>query len=208
MNKREIAPGLWRWTGWHEEWKEEVGSVCWQGADALCLIDPIVPREESDRFWGALDSDVERLAQPVHVFITIYWHARQARAIAERYNARLWAHAPARGPIERRAGPIGELFLAGQPLPGGIEAFKARGSEVVFWIPDAQALVTGDVILGAKGGGLELCPESWRPKGGGHAKVRENLSALTGLPIERVLVSHGEPVLENARVALLRLVRA
>ena len=208
MDARDLAPGLWRWTGWHEEWKEEVGSVCWQGEDAVCLIDPIVPPLESDRFWSVLDSDAERLALPVHIFITIYWHTRQARVIAQRYNARLWAHAPAQAPIERRAGPVSELFAARDPLPGGMEAFQARGSEVVFWIPGARALVTGDVILGAKGGGLELCPESWHPKSGGHAKVRENLSALAGLPIERVLVSHGEPVLEGGRVAFERLLSA
>jgi hypothetical protein len=25
MDVLEIAPGLWRWTAYHEEWKEDVG---------------------------------------------------------------------------------------------------------------------------------------------------------------------------------------
>ncbi|MGD0167524.1 MAG: hypothetical protein ABSC51_09605 [Gaiellaceae bacterium] len=204
MDAREIAPGLRRWTGWHEEWKAEVGSVSWQGADALCLIDPIVPPETSDHFLAVLDQDVERLRLPLHVLITIYWHARQARQVVERCGARLWAHAPARAAIERRAGPVDESFAPGDPLPGGIEAFQARGSEVVYWIPKPRALVTGDIILGDKAGGLELCPESWPPKSD-HRKVRGLLSALAGLPIERVLVSHGEPVLANAATAFARL---
>lgn len=204
-NVREIAPGLKRWTAWHPEWKESVGAVAWQGAEAFCLIDPIVPPESAGAFWIWLDAEVERLALPVHVLITLYWHSRQSRALVERYDARLWAHAPARAPIERRAGTVSDLFLPGDSLPGGLQAFQARGSELVFWIPGALALVTGDVILGAGGGRLELCPESWSPKGGGHAKVRENLSALAGLPIERVLVSHGEPVLEHGRAAFERL---
>ncbi len=207
-NAREITPGLRRWTGWHEEWKEDVGSVSWQSAEAFCLIDPIVPPESPDEFWSWLDGEVERLALPLHVLITLYWHARQARTVVDRYGARLWAHAPARAPIERRAGKTSDLFRPGDPLPGGIQAFQARGSEVVFWIPEARALVCGDVILGAAGGGLELCPESWHPKGGGHATVRENLSALAGLPIERVLVSHGEPLLEHGGAAFERLLRA
>jgi glyoxylase-like metal-dependent hydrolase (beta-lactamase superfamily II) len=205
VDVREITSGLRRWTGRHQEWKENVGSVSWQGGEALCLVDPIVPPENAAEFWSWLDSDVERLALPVHVLLTIYWHARQARAVVERYDARLWAHAPARAPIERRAGKVSDLFRPGDPLPGGLQAFQARGSEVVFWIPKAQALVTGDVILGTGRGRLELCPESWSPRGGGHAKVRENLRALAGLPIERVLVSHGEPVLERGRVAFERL---
>jgi glyoxylase-like metal-dependent hydrolase (beta-lactamase superfamily II) len=208
VDKHEIAPGLWRWTGRHEEWKAGVGSVSWQGAGAFCLIDPIIPPEDADEFWSALDREVERLALLVHVFITVFWHARQARAVVKRYGARLWAHAPARAPIERRAGAVSDLFLPDDPLPGGLQAFQARGSEVVFWIPEPRALVTGDVILGTAEGGLELCPEFWSPKGGGHAKVRENLSALAGLPIERVLVSHGEPVLERGRLAFERLLRA
>jgi len=205
VDATEISPGLWRWTGWREEWKENVGSVAWQGGEAICLIDPIVPPDHGDEFWRALDRDVERLALPVHVLITIYWHARQAREIVKRYGARLWGHAPACGPIERRAGAISDLFLADDALPGGLRAFRARGSEVVFWIPEPRALVTGDVILGTEEGGLRLCPETWHPKGGGQSKVRENLRALADLPIERVLVSHGRPVLENGRAALERL---
>jgi glyoxylase-like metal-dependent hydrolase (beta-lactamase superfamily II) len=205
LNWHEIDPGLRRWTGWHPEWKAEVGSVWWQGADALCLIDPIVPPDSSQGIWSALDQEVERLGLPLHVFITIYWHARQAREVVERYGARLWSHEPAKATIERRAGPADVLFLPGDELPGGLEAFQARGSEVVYWIPEPRALVTGDVILGGKEDELALCPESWAPKGGGHAQVKKNLRALAGLPIERVLVSHGEPVLEGAREAFARL---
>ena len=204
MDVLEIAPGLWRWTGRHEEWKEDVGAVSWRGAGAFCLIDPIVPPGDEALFWQSLDGDVERLALPVHVLLTVFWHARQARQVAERYGARIWAHAPARAPIERRAGPIDELFRPGDQLPGGIEAFQARGSEVVYWIAEPKALVAGDVILGSDGG-LQLCPESWSPGGGGHSRVREHLRALASLPIESVLVSHGEPVLADASAAFARL---
>jgi len=62
--------------------------------------------------------------------------------------------------------------------------------------------VPGDVILGSEGGGLRLCPESWLPAGVGHARLRGILAPLLELPVERVLVSHGEPVSENARARL------
>ena len=26
----ELAPGLWRWTAYHEEWKAEVGTQSWE----------------------------------------------------------------------------------------------------------------------------------------------------------------------------------
>lgn len=208
VDAHEITTGLWRWTDWHPESEETVGSVSWQNTEAICLIDPIVPPEKGDELWDVLDRDVKRLALPVHVFITVFWHARQAREVVDRYDARLWVHAPARAPIERRAGAVSDLFRPGDELPGGLHSYQARGSEVVFWIPAPRALVTGDVILGAGDGGLALCPESWSPKGGGHVKVRENLSALAGLPIERVLVSHGEPVLKSGQAAYERLLHA
>lgn len=207
MDVLEIAPGLWRWTGFHEEWRQSVGCVYYEAPGAVVLVDPLVPPEDADRFWAALDRDVERAARPVHVLVTIYWHTRNAREIVERYGARLWAHVKAERTVGRRAGEVTDLFDPGDPLPGGVEAFLGRWSEVVYWIPEHRTLVTGDIVLGGKDGGLRLCPESWTPTAGGHGRWRENLAPLLDLPVERVLVSHGEPVLENGKAALAPLLR-
>src|SRR5690242_16326715 len=58
----EIAPGLRRWTGLHEEWKEQVGAVALDSDDGLVLIDPIEPPRGVRR--------------PEHVLLTVFWHAR------------------------------------------------------------------------------------------------------------------------------------
>ena len=60
MDVLEIAPGLWRWTAYHEEWKEEVGCVFVATEDGVVLIDPLVPADDTARFWKALDRDVKR----------------------------------------------------------------------------------------------------------------------------------------------------
>jgi glyoxylase-like metal-dependent hydrolase (beta-lactamase superfamily II) len=65
--------------------------------------------------------------------------------------------------------------------------------------------VPGDVILGAEGGGLRLCPDSWLPGSTGQSQLRSSLQPLLDLPVERVLVSHGEPVLRGGRQALERI---
>lgn len=75
----------------------------------------------------------------------------------------------------------------------------------MFWLPDIRTLVPGDRILGAPGGGLRHCPESWLY----WVKVdldglRSLLEPLLELPIERVVVSHGEPVLQDGQAALRR----
>lgn len=204
MDVQEIAPGLWRWTGFHEEWRQDVGCVYLEAPDAVVLIDPLVPPEDEERFWAALDRDVERAARPVEVLVTVYWHTRSAARIAERYQARIRAHAKARRTVGRRAGRI-VPFEPGDALPGGVEAMLGRWSEVVYWLPQQRTIVTGDVVLGSDDGGLRFCPESWSPKAGGHAAWRRNLLPLLDLPVERVLPSHGQPVLDDAAGALRRL---
>ncbi len=203
MEVSEIAPGLWRWTGWHEEWKQHVGCVYVETERDVCLIDALVPPEEPARFWAALDRDVERVGGEVHVLLTVFWHARSTRELVSRYGARLWAPSRAKAAVERRAGTVTDPFRRGDPLPGGIEGLDSgRSNEVVFWLPQHRALVTGDVILADDGGGVRLCPESWLPAGTGHAELRRALRPLLELDVERVLVSHGEPVLERGGEAL------
>ena len=58
------------------------------------------------------------------------------------------------------------------------------------------------MILGADNSGLRLCPASWLPAGIDQARLRESLRPLLDLPVERVLVSHGKPVLRKGHAAL------
>ena len=189
MRMEELSRGLWRWTGLHPEWtpeqggpegwEQEVGCVYYEAPEAVVLVDPLVAPEDEERFWRALDRDVERTSKPVHVLLTVHWHTRSAEAIAARYG-----------------GEIG-----GDP-PRGVEGHDAvHFDETVFWIPEHRALVFGDVVLGAEGGGVRLCPEGWL-EGAGHAELKEVLRPLLDLPVERLLVSHGEPVLRDAHSAL------
>jgi glyoxylase-like metal-dependent hydrolase (beta-lactamase superfamily II) len=205
MEVDRIADGLWRWTGFHEEWKHDVGCVYFEGDDAVCLIDPLVPPEGRDRFLAALDRDVERLALPVHILLTIFWHARSARELAERYGADVWASSRIRAAVERRAGRV-RRFSPGDALPGEIQAIAtAKRNDTIFFVRRHRALVAGDVILGSEGGGLRLCPASWLPAGVGLEELRVSLLPLLELPVERVLVSHGAPVLGDGANALRAL---
>jgi glyoxylase-like metal-dependent hydrolase (beta-lactamase superfamily II) len=103
---------------------------------------------------------------------------------------------------------VTDAYRPGDRLPGGIEALPtARAAEVVFWIPQHRALVPGDVLLGGEDGGLRLCPPTWLPEASSVEKVAESLRPLLELPVERVLVSHGEPVLEDGGAALAAVLR-
>lgn len=215
MQVTRIADGLWRWTGLHSDWtpddggpngwEQEVGCVYLDGSDAVVLVDPLVPPEDADRFWEALDRDVEQAGRPVHVLLTVFWHGRSARELADRYGGEIWAHERVRD-VERREVEPTRFFTFGETLLGGVEPRDAvRFDEAILWIPAHGALVFGDVVLGAEPGRVRLCPEGWLGESAGHAELKEALRPLLELPVERLLVSHGAPVLEGGGAELARV---
>jgi hypothetical protein len=181
MNVAQLAPGLWRWTAPHPDWKEggdweqEVGCVYYEAPSATVLIDPLVPPER-ERFFEALDRDVERRGLPVSILLTCAWHARSADELTERYGV--------------RDDPQGVVHLAFELV-----------EETMYWLPDHRALVPGDSLMGDGRSGLMVCPDTWL-EGDTPARLREELRRLLELPVERILVSHGEPVLEGGHAAL------
>jgi len=90
----------------------------------------------------------------------------------------------------------------------GVETITIRrAGETMVWLPGPRALVPGDRLLGDDAGGLRLCPPGWLrylPSRMTEAELREALRPLLELPIEMVLVSHGEPVLRDGRAAIER----
>jgi glyoxylase-like metal-dependent hydrolase (beta-lactamase superfamily II) len=195
MDVQELRPGLWRWTASHPEWDHaqhwgpEVGSVYAELPDVVAVIDPLVPADEEERFWSALDADVERLGLPVHVLLTVHWHERSVATVLDRYSATLWR------PEEKG------------DLPTGVRAEAVEGSdwiEAAFFLEQHRALVLGDLLIGTNGG--VQVPVDWFPKAE-RDWVRSELKPMLrerfgALPVELVLVSHGEPVLENGPAAL------
>ena len=205
MDVLEIAPGLWRWTGYHEEWREEVGCVYVETEDDVVLVDPLVPPEDTARFWKALDRDVKRAGGRVHVLVTVFWHARSASEMVERYDASVWAPKSGKAAVGRRAGRVTDPFGPDDPLPGGIRASRtARAAEVVYWVPEHSALIAGDVLLGDGKRGVKMCPDSWLPEGKTQRDLAASLRPLLDLPVRRILVSHGRPVLTGGGRALAR----
>ena len=196
-----MRPGLWRWTGEHPEWDHaeswgpEVASVYAELEDTVVVVDPLVPNDEEERFWEALDRDVERGGgRPLHVLLTVHWHERSVAAVLDRYHATLWR------PEEK-----GEL-------PKGVHAEVVKGSdwmEALFFLEPHQALVAGDLLIG-RDGGVEM-PIPWFPKDErewAETELKPDLRRrLAALSIELVLVSHGEPVLEDGAGALDRALR-
>jgi glyoxylase-like metal-dependent hydrolase (beta-lactamase superfamily II) len=202
MELQEIAPRLWHWTAPHPEWKpsyargggweEIVSSYALVADDALVLFDPIVPADEPDRFWEALDGDVEHHGPP-SILITLYWHARSSQEIADRYEGTaVWAHEPAARLVGRRV-RYTHTFEVGDELPGGVEAIPLHNrDEVAFWLPSHKSTVIGDTILGGDGK-ARLCPPSWLRKSDSMDEVRAAVHRILKVPENRLLLTHGGP---------------
>jgi hypothetical protein len=194
----EIAPGLWRWTAHHPAWKpdaerdspgdwdQDVGCVLFSHAQSAVFLDPQLPAD-TESFWRWCDGSVG--SRSVHVLTTIRFHGRSREAVADRYG--------------------GEVVTSLRTLPDGVRAFRFRAAdETMFWLPAHAALVPGDLIIGDATGGVRLCPESWlgymtpppRP-----AELRTLLRPLLELPVARILVSHGQPLLTGGAAALQRI---
>jgi hypothetical protein len=193
-NVVEILPGLERWTAPHPEWNaraepgsaddwgQTVGSVLYEQPDVVTLIDPLLPLDGREGFLRWLDSRID--GRPVSILTTIRWHRRDREELAERYRA--------------------QTRRAWNAVPPGVKPRPLRGAgETLFWLPAAATLVAGDRLIVVEDVGLRLCPQSWltdvhvnRPG------LAELLSPLLELPVERVLVSHGDPVLIDGRAAL------
>jgi hypothetical protein len=192
VNIREVAPGLWYWAAAHPDWRgatdwpEQVGCVCYRSPETAVLIDPLLPRGEESSLWDFVDG----LARPVDVLLTAPWHRRDAPTVAERYGTTVWAHERTRQRLD--------FPTRSDALPAGVEAFvpEADGEgQVAFYLPEHEALVVAEFFMGT-GDGLRLCPSpAIADVGAFHRSMRK----LLDLPIERVLVAHGEPVLADGR---------
>jgi hypothetical protein len=206
---RELLPGVHRWELPHPEWTPEdaeggqgwdevVASYLVETEDGPVLVDPLVAPGD----WAELD---EQLAgRPPHVLITLFWHTRSAGAVAGRYPGTvLWAYERA-APLVQERGVEARTFAAGTALPGGIEHVEVgRAYEVAYYLRDRRALVVGDAFLGTPDGGARLFPATWLL--GDYEAVRAGLQeALSRLPIDHLLLTHGEPVLERGGTALTR----
>jgi glyoxylase-like metal-dependent hydrolase (beta-lactamase superfamily II) len=168
-----------------ENWPEEVPVVRYETDDEVVLIDPFLPPDDSFDPHG----------KPVRVLLTQGAHYRGTADFVERYAASVWAPPNAAWPTIPNPATTDEL-------PAGVEAIELDGEpqQVVFFIPEHRTLVTGDVLSGT-GVRLHVFVDEADAE-----RLLPSLDALAELPIERIVIPHGELVESNGATRIREVV--
>ncbi len=213
---RRIAKDLWRWTARHPEWHPgefgaEVASFAVRAGDDTLLIDPLLPPEPKP----VIELVESILGERLSILITLPYHVRSSEQLRERFRKQaettIWGHPSCAARLKRKAGfkPIDPPA----PLPAGVSAYtigKPRRFETPLLIPSHRALVFGDAVA-EQGGRLRVwATDRVDDKVERFYRERFNptLKPLLELDFERVLVTHGEPVMKDGKKALRSALRS
>jgi hypothetical protein len=205
----ELAPGLWRWAARHPEWHPgrfgaEVASFALERGDELLLVDPLLPVDDGGPILDTLD----RLAdgRSVHALITVGYHVRSAEPLCHRYGGHVWG--PPSCASRLREPSSLRVLEPGAPGPAEAAAFligRPVRSERPLWLPSHHALAFGDAVVTTPDGALRLWaqkPLDDRGRRWYRERFAPTLAPLLDLPAQRVLVTHGAPVVEEGADAL------
>jgi hypothetical protein len=205
----EIGLGIHRWSTAHPEWRpandwgKDVASFALVTDSVLSLVDPLLPPDEAPerpRVLADLDALVEK-ARQVEILITIPFHARSTLELLERYrDVTVWGHSGTKRRLGasvrlhaiepgRRAGAVAQAQRIGSPVR----------QETPLFFPDHRALAFGDAVIGVEGTlrvwqSVNNKQERWYRE-----RFIPSLRPLLELDVERVLVTHGPPILEGGR---------
>ena len=210
----EIDTSLWRWTARHPEWHPgefgaEVGSYALRTRGDALLIDPLLPEDEAEReaVLDLIDSMCD--ARRMGILITIPYHARSAEEIWTRVGDRLptTIHGHAATAKRLRSRKAFKEIEPGKEMAGdavGFEIGSPKRQETPIYLPSHAAIAFGDAVVGTADG-LRM----WAQKklDNGHRRFYTDrfaptLEPLLDLEVERVLVTHGPPMLKAGGAAL------
>jgi hypothetical protein len=211
---KRLSTGLWRWTARHPDWHPdefgiEVASFAARvRGDETLLVDPLLP-DDADAIHALLD-ELAGASARVHVYITIPYHVRSTAEIVRRYGKRrVRVYGERRA--ARRLGPDVRLL---EPEPGAALPFGGRcfsigrplRSERPLWIEDHAALAFGDAVVESAGRLRVWAQQKLDERRLTFYRERfvPTLAPMLELPVRRVLVTHGEPVLSNGAAELRR----
>ncbi|MGD2061402.1 MAG: MBL fold metallo-hydrolase [Acidimicrobiia bacterium] len=188
----DIEPGLWIWRIDHPTWASETGgdrvvtSVCVEQGGEIAVVDALAPPPGTG-IWERLEA-----RPPTMAVVLKPDHVRSVDLFVKRFGI------PAYGPDLFHRDDIPETDLEpvypGTVLPGGFRAlYDGRWrNETPLWLADHKTIVFADALT-TLGGELQVWATPWHEE-----RSLPALQAMLDLPVERIIISHGEPVHDRA----------
>lgn len=207
-----IADGIWRWTARHPEWHPhgafgaEVASYLLRDGDDTLVIDPIAPGGDVMALLDALDGKV---SGRVRIMITIPYHVRDAESVWRQYRRTGGATIHGHPAVAKRLADDNGFRALEAGIAVGASVIpivigSPRRYEMPLFVPAHRALVFGDAIVQAYGATRVWIQRRPTPRQADWyvRRLRPSLDPLLDVDCDRLLVTHGEPVLTGGRAAL------
>jgi hypothetical protein len=196
----QLAEDLWTWSRPRQGLPDSMRSYLLRDGEETVLVDP-----HDD---PALD---ELAGSRVRILVTTPLHVRDSERLWARWRGSrqvtLHGHARVAGRLEQA-----EAFEAVKPgvvLTGGLVAHglgRPPRPEQPWQVPVHRAIAFGDTVVEVDGE-LRVWPRL-RPdalaRGTYEDRLLPTLRVLADLPVERVLVTHGRPILSGGAAELAR----
>jgi glyoxylase-like metal-dependent hydrolase (beta-lactamase superfamily II) len=183
-----VVPGIFLWRYYDPSSKTDLFSTGLQTEAGTFLIDPI-----------ALGPDaMTDLNQVAGIIVTNENHLRAAAQFAEKFHVPIYAEATVAAALTG-ATPID---LKSQFAPGltAISVNGAAAGEIaIYWEAEKGTVVMGDALINFEPYGFTFLPSKYCSN---FKLMRSSLKKLLDCSFERMLFSHGEPILSHARKRL------
>lgn len=196
----EVVPGLWRFTIGRNGLPPTMTAYALRDGEDSIVIDPLVAGE-AEPFLAAVG---EMVRGRVRILVTTPFHVRDSellwRHLRDRHDVTIFGHEHCATRLDDRS--AFRPLRGGETLDGGVRAHpigQPRRAEIPFELTSHRALAFGDTVLEVEGE-LRVWPRKRdldRRRTWYEQRFLPTLEALTGLDVERVLVTHGQPVLRD-----------
>lgn len=191
----EIASGLWHWRALRESIGSDVSSYYLQRERVL--IDPMIPPEGLGWF--------EQNGRPEHLLLTNRHHDRDAWQLHDAFGCSV--HCIRNGLHELAGRGAVEPFDFGDVLPGDVVAYEVGAicpDECALHAPAHRALACADgVVRRPADGPLSFVPDRLMDQPElTKAGLCDAYRRLLDLDFDRLLLAHGDPIVDGAKDAL------
>jgi hypothetical protein len=189
-----VVPGIFLWRYYDAGIKTDLFSTGLQTESGTFLIDPIFLAPDA----------MAHLNRVAGIIVTNDNHERATAQFAERFHVPIWVGATAATALAGAA-----LIAPDSPLAPGLTAIPVDGAAVgeiaIHWEAESGTMVIGDALINFEPYGFTFLPAKYCSN---FKLMRASLRKLLDYSFERMLFSHGEPILSHARERLKALLEA